>query len=135
MQRQPVISQNGQKTCSHKLLYVVFRLGLRAGQMEAVKNFPSEIHEFDTAVVPGMGQIDFHHFTDFSGTRGHNDNTIGQIDRLIHIMGDKDHGCIVLCTDIQQLILESSPGKGITRSARETNRPAGTHIPAGDPGR
>ncbi len=68
--------------------------------------------------ISGPGQLDVIDGAYPARTRGHDNNPVPERDGFLQIMGNEDHGLLVLQPQIQQLLLQHNPRLRIKRTKR-----------------
>mmetsp|Transcript_27893 Transcript_27893/g.52174 ORF Transcript_27893/g.52174 Transcript_27893/m.52174 type:complete len:340 (+) Transcript_27893:987-2006(+) len=89
---------------------------------------PEEVHQVvadrvvigmldDPGAGAGPGDRDLDRFRDAGeGTVGHQQDPVGQQDRLVDVMGDHEHGLFRAAPDLEQLFLDGAPRERIERA-------------------
>ena len=81
-----------------------------------------------------IGQIDGDDLGEASGTGGHHDHAVGEIDGLVDVVGDEHHRPSLAIPRIEQLILHLNAGQRVERAERLVHQQNGRvdRIGAGD---
>src|SRR6516162_3574794 len=84
---------------------------------------PDLVDLVDEALVPkdrriALVELGIDDRLDAAGARGHHRHAVGEIDRLLHVVGHEDHGLRRALPDAEQLGLHEAAGLGIERAER-----------------
>ncbi len=88
-------------------------------QVEQVMPVGQEARIFPGAeLMPRPRQVDLHDVADPAGPAFHGNHPVAEIDRLLQIMGDENHGGAALRRQPRHLVLQVLPGHGVERAER-----------------
>src|SRR3990170_2751405 len=77
---------------------------------------PAEAIRSDDRGVAWVGQVDFDHGLDLAGARGHDQDAVGELHRLVDVVRYEDDRLVQSVADFEQLLAEDDAGLLVERA-------------------
>ena len=85
------------------------------GEVKRLEDIPAQAQEFGTAAITRALNLHRNDLLNLPGALGHDDDPIAHVNRLIDVVGDKEHGGAARPPKAEHLILHPHACKGVER--------------------